>query len=97
MRREGGGERGGRQVRRLPPPSSPRSTGPSLPPTPLPSDKKTVRHGRSDCGLVEAVSVSGSGNALINPVRVKDTGACKADPGFVLHCLCFQSDCYNLD
>lgn len=56
-----------------------------------------VKHGGSDCGLVEAVSVSGRGDALISPVRVKDTGTCKADPGFVLHCLCFQSDCYNLD
>lgn len=71
------------------------------PPLPLPphlappilssqQETPTVRHGRSDCGLVEAVSVSGRGNALINPVRVKDTGACKADPGFVLHCLCFR-------
>lgn len=61
-----------------------------LPRPPLLSTRRenaTVRHGRSDCGLVEAVSVSGRGNALINPARVKDTGACKADPGFVLHCL----------
>ena len=50
----------------------------------------TVRRGRSDCGLVEAAPVSGRGNALINPVSVKDSGACKADPGFVLHCLCFR-------
>lgn len=60
-------------------------------------ENATVKHGGSDCGLVEAVSVSGRGDALISPVRVKDTGACKADPGFVLHCLCCQSDCYNLD
>lgn len=46
--------------------------------------------GRADCGLVEAASVSGRGNALISPVTVKDSGACKADPGFVLHCLCFR-------
>lgn len=51
----------------------------------------TVRHGRVwDWWLVEAVSVAGRGNALINPVRVKDTGTCKADPGFVLHCLWFR-------
>lgn len=54
-------------------------------------ENATVRHGRSDCGLVEAVSVSGRGNALINPVRVKDSGACKADPGFVVHRLCFSA------
>lgn len=50
----------------------------------------TVRHGRLDRGLVEVVPVSGRGNALINPVTVRDPGACKAEPGFVLHCLCFR-------
>lgn len=47
-------------------------------------------------GLVEAVSVSGRGDALINPVRVKDTRACKAVPGFCFALLRFQSGCYNL-
>lgn len=40
---------------------------------------------------MEEVPVSGRGNALIDPVTVKDPGACKAEPGFVLHCLCFRA------
>lgn len=43
------------------------------------------------------MSVSGRGNALINPVRVKDTRACKAVQGFCFALLRFQSDGYNLD
>lgn len=71
------------------------------PPTPLYSpqilSEKThwLDVEKSDCRLVGAASVSGRGNALIDPVKVKDSGACKADSGFVL--LMFQSDCYNLD
>jgi hypothetical protein len=48
------------------------------------------RHGRSGCGLVDAVSVSGRVNALINP---KSEGfqehARQTQALFVLHCLCF--------
>lgn len=88
---EKGGESGGGRRQSPPPPPHPCHT--SLHRSSLSSrqENATVKHGRSDCGLVEAVSVSGRGNALINPVRVKDTGACKADPGFVLHCLCFRA------
>lgn len=60
-----------------------------------------VKTWKISVGLVEAASGRQKQHFLISPVRVKKTnqtrGACEADPAFALHCLCFQSDCYNLD